>query len=226
MNVPKAPAMRRKAAKAAKGTSGRSRARNTARAAAAGVARAGKGGAGAKPSATQPAKRAAPPRPGAADYMSAGLRLGIAYAQKLLKDVPGNLFAHMPHPMMNHPAFCIGHLSLYGNRVLDLIGRPELVVERPAFMELFKYGTPCVEQDGRYPPKDEIIEHYLERYTTVLDVLPATSDAIFACDAAEEVRSRFPTVGAQVNFLVNNHHMTHLGQVSAWRRAVGLPPVM
>jgi hypothetical protein len=35
-----------------------------------------------------------------------------------------------------------------------------------------------------------------------------------------------PTIGAVANFLLSAHHMMHLGQVSAWRRAVGLGSVL
>jgi hypothetical protein len=31
-----------------------------------------------------------------------------------------------------------------------------------------------------------------------------------------------PTVGAAVNFMLGGHLQMHLGQVSAWRRAMGL----
>jgi hypothetical protein len=41
----------------------------------------------------------------------------------------------------------------------------------------------------------------------------------------ESRRERFPTVGAATNFLLNDHLMFHAGQVSAWRRAVGLGSV-
>jgi hypothetical protein len=144
----------------------------------------------------------------------------------LVKDIPPAQFAHMPHPQMNHPAFCIGHLSLYGDRLLRLIGREELVRERPRYLELFKYGTPCVEQDGRYPPKDEIVAYYLERYDAAMTALPGFEPGLLSRPADESARARFPTVGSQINFLLNNHQMVHLGQVSAWRRAVGLGPAL
>lgn len=38
----------------------------------------------------------------------------------------------------------------------------------------------------------------------------------------ESMRKYFPTVGDMVIFLMTSHEMNHLGQVAAWRRAMGL----
>jgi hypothetical protein len=40
------------------------------------------------------------------------------------------------------------------------------------------------------------------------------------------IKEIFPFVGLAINFMLNNHNMMHVGQVSAWRRAMGLPSVM
>ena len=152
----------------------------------------------------------------------------LGYAETLLKDIPAARFAHMPHPTMNHPAFCIGHLSLYPNKLFGLIGQPNKVVEKKGYDDLFKSGTACVEQDGRYPHKDEIVAHFMERYHAIINAIATTPDEIFARENPLEGRMKeiFPQVGIAVNFMLNNHVMMHLGQISAWRRAVGLPSVL
>ncbi len=161
-----------------------------------------------------------------AEILSAPLRLTLSYAERLLKDIPAGRFAHMPHPMMNHPAFCIGHLSLYPNQVLRMLGEDELLVEKDGWDALFKAGVACVEQDGRYPEKNEIAAHYFERYQTVLAALGDIDESVFARENPAEGRMKtfFLTIGSAANFYLNNHHMSHLGQISAWRRAVGLGP--
>jgi hypothetical protein len=161
------------------------------------------------------------------DIMLAPLRRTIGYAELLVKDIPAADFGHMPHPRMNHPAFCIGHLSLYPNRLFGMIGRPDLVVEKAGWEDLFKAGTACVEQDGRYPAKDELVNHYMERYNAIALALPEVADETLAAETPNErLRSFFPTIGVAANFMLNNHNMMHLGQISAWRRAMGLPSVM
>jgi folate-binding protein YgfZ len=52
-------------------------------------------------------------------------------------------------------------------------------------------------------------------------------DAVFARENPnEKVRSRFPTVGTAIAFMLTSHVMMHFGQVSAWRRCYGLPSAM
>lgn len=166
--------------------------------------------------------------PKVADYFVNCLRPTIGYAELLVKDIPPAKFAHKPHPTMNHPAFIIGHLSLYPNKVFTVLSQPRLIVEKPGFAELFQAGVQCVEQEGRYPGKDEIVAYYLERHKALIQAMGNVSDEALARENPIEgrLKEKFPLVGIAVNFLLNNHHMSHLGQLSAWRRAMGLPSVM
>ena len=42
----------------------------------------------------------------------------------------------------------------------------------------------------------------------------------------EGTRKYFPTVGDMIIFLMTSHEMDHLGQIAAWRRAMGLGPAI
>ena len=165
--------------------------------------------------------------PCAADLIVDSLKFSITYAGDLVQDVSEDQFTHMPHPTMNHPAFCLGHLSIYPNRIFELLGHPEGIVEKDGFAELFKAGVECVPQDGRYPGKDEILGHYVERHEAAIPVIAAARDEqLLAPNPAEgRFREMFPTIGSVTNFLMNTHQLLHLGQISAWRRATGLPSV-
>lgn len=167
-------------------------------------------------------------QPSIASYFSTPLRLEIGYAERLVADIPEQSFAHMPHPTMNHPAFCLGHLSLYPNRALGLIGRSDLIVEKPGYDALFKAGVECIEQDGRYPSKDEITAYFFERHRALADALDETDEEVFQRENPTEGRFRemLPTVGAAVGFLTGGHLMVHLGQISGWRRAMGMASAM
>lgn len=164
----------------------------------------------------------------AIEYFAHCLNITLGYAERVLDGIPADTFAHMPHPGMNHPAFCIGHLSLYPARILTMLGRPELAVEKPGWAELFQAGVACVEQDGRYPGKDELIAHYFEGYRTVGAILPEVTEQTLQQPNPIEGRMKelLPTAGAMVNFMLNNHQMVHLGQISAWRRAMGMGSAM
>jgi len=154
-------------------------------------------------------------------------RVCTSYGELLVKDIPADQFAHMPHPAMNHPAFCIGHLSLYPNRMLHLLGRSDRVEERAGYEELFAAGVECVNEAEKYPGKDELVAFYLDRHRAIADALEEATDEVLAREnpAEGQFRQMAPTIGAALNFILCAHHMTHLGQISAWRRAAGLPGV-
>lgn len=168
----------------------------------------------------------APPQ--ATFYFQQPLHMTLGYAERLLADIPADRFAHMPLPKLNHPAFNIGHLSLYPNRLFTMLGRPDLEVDKAGYAALFAAGTECVEQDGRYPSKDELVSHYFERYRAMLAHLPETSDETMSRANPMEGRMRelFPTIGEAMCFMLHNHQMMHLGQISAWRRVMGMGSAM
>lgn len=156
------------------------------------------------------------------------LRAAVGYAEMLVADIPAEKFAFMPFPMMNHPAFCLGHLSIYPDRILELVGRADLVDRRAEFTELFSAGVECFDDASRYPTKDEIVAYYLERHGVVAEALAGVGSEIYEGEnpAEGEFKEMLPTIGAVVNFMMNSHQMAHLGQISAWRRAIGLGGVM
>lgn len=157
-------------------------------------------------------------------------KFSLNYADILLKGITHDRFARKPQGFdTNNPAFVYGHLAIYPERVFDLIGRPELARPDQRFIDLFSAGKPCLDDpDARiYPAMDEIIARFRTRYEALLPVLAETSDEPFArINPNEKMRDRFPTVGAAVNFLISGHMMIHLGQVSAWRRCMGLGSAM
>ena len=152
----------------------------------------------------------------------------VGYAHALLDPIPDAVFAHLAHPEINHPAFVVGHLSLYLNACLDLLGRSDLAMPFPFDEATFKDGAPCVEQDGRYPAKDALLAYFFGHFATVLKAVEETPAERFAMENPMEGRMKeyFPTIGIAINFLLNNHVMMHLGQVSAWRRLMGLGSAM
>ncbi len=156
------------------------------------------------------------------------LAVTLDYAKALLEPIPEELFAHLFHPQVNHPAFCVGHLAIYPDKALAIMGRADLVRTLPIDEGVFKDGSPCVEQDGRYPSKEVLLPLFFDRYAAAIEALRSFPEARLADLNPMEGRMRemFPTVGAALNFLLNNHVMMHLGQVSAWRRLAGLGSAM
>jgi len=163
---------------------------------------------------------------------NAALRMR-GYAERLLKDVPDHMYARKPTWGLggkeidtNHPAWVFGHLALYPPRIVQMLGGS---VEPPpaAFEPLFKNGAPCLD-DPRgtvYPSMAAINAEFFRQTDAALAALAkATDKQLEAPTPDETARKHFPTVGEMCLFMLNNHVAMHLGQISAWRRCMGLPP--
>jgi hypothetical protein len=158
------------------------------------------------------------------------LSLSLGYAEKLLKDVSADQFGRFAAPggqaiESNHGAFVYGHLSLYAPRILEALGK-----EAPAIPEVFEANfskdAKCVDDvDGTiYPDMEAITTFFFAGYRAALEAFQAADDSVFQQPnpIGGRMTELFPTIGSMHNFYVGGHVMIHMGQVSAWRRMLGL----
>lgn len=160
------------------------------------------------------------------------LQLSIGYADRLLAGIEPNIFARFASPggqivESNHPAFIIGHLSLYAPGIVKQLDRSDLAVSVPdGFEQVFSKDAKCVDDpDGSiYPEMGQVCELFQAGYKNVLNALREASDDTLQRDnpAAGRMAELFPTLGALHGFYVGGHVMMHMGQLSAWRRMQGL----
>jgi hypothetical protein len=160
--------------------------------------------------------------------------LSMGYAETLLKGIPEEQFARFATPggkivRSNHPAFIIGHLGAYGHRVVEELGGPPATDSVPArFTELFSKTATCEDDsDGsRYPSPAEITDVFFTGYRAAIESLRNTSDELLCGENPSDgpIKKRFPTLGGMHGFFMGGHLMVHLGQLSAFRRMLGLPP--
>ena len=166
-------------------------------------------------------------------------RRSLFVAAKLLEGVDPKVAARKPRFETtdgakvidtNHPVFVYGHLSLYPARVAGMIGLNAAGVDIPAaWNDLFKAGAPCIDDVAGtlYPTIGEVGSKLATATEACLAAMDSLDDAALLVPPSDErFRERFFTVGGAANFLLNNHVMLHLGQVSAWRRCFGLPSAM
>lgn len=164
-------------------------------------------------------------------------RLAMHYGTEMIKGVDPKQFARLApgeggkRVKSNHPAWVYGHLSNYPGRALELLGHPDAkkhVDER--YQALFKNGTECLDDpEGTiYPPMQEIMKRWESGYKALFAILEQTPDEVYQRENPAEGRFKevMPTLGAVAGFIAGAHQMSHLGQVSAWRRFMGLPPAM
>ncbi len=156
------------------------------------------------------------------------------YAEKLLKEIKAEDFSTKPligNRLIdcNHPAFLIGHLSLYANRISNLLnlGLDEFKPSQK-YIDLFLKGAKCENDPERkiYPHKDELCDFFYRGTDKVISLLKDITDEQMLSENTDKAsKDRFPLLGGFINYLVTAHPNVHLGQISVWRRCMGLGPV-
>ncbi len=153
-------------------------------------------------------------------------RLCHAYGRKLAEDIPDERLAEQPLPGMNHPAWILGHLAFVGFRGEWLLtGREGWPV---GYAELFAPGTACETDRSRYPSLVELLDAFDASHAALDAAVTAADDERWAAPnpGPGYLRQLLPNLGDMVAHIMSTHEATHLGQLSAWRRAAGMPGVL
>ena len=160
------------------------------------------------------------------------LSLGLGYAERLRSDIAAAQFARFARNgddviVSNHPAFVYGHLSLYPARIIEQLGEDASAWSASeAFNAVFSKDATCKDDpDGSiYPAMEEIVTKFTSSYEAARDVLRAADDEKFHATNPQGGRMQelFPTLGSMHAFYAGGHFMIHMGQLSAWRRMIGL----
>lgn len=161
--------------------------------------------------------------------------VGLRYARKLVDSIPEERFARMSSPggqlvIANHPAFNMGHLTLYPSRIAEMLGVDSATAQPPAhYTGLFSKDAVCVDdvQGQNYPGKLELMEVFYRTYEAALAALRVSDDArLLAANPVDTpLKNVCPTLGSLLAFYMIGHVTSHLGQLSTWRRMEGMPSV-
>ncbi|MDB5294801.1 MAG: hypothetical protein JWO31_784 [Phycisphaerales bacterium] len=147
------------------------------------------------------------------------------YVHKLVDDVPDERWCEQPVAgvALNHAAFTVGHLAWVHDSVTQMIGgTPDLPAE---WKPLFATGAKPLPDRSAYPPRDALLAAFDAAHAKLGSVVLTADPAALAAPAPERMQKRFPTVGAMLAGLMSMHYGSHIGQLSAWRRAIGMPSV-
>ena len=167
--------------------------------------------------------------PGPLDSARTCYAVHTAYGRTLAADLPDDRFTEVPLPGMNPPVWLLGHVAVVGNFALSLLaglGLDAPAVDLPGWRENFGVGTePLVYQPGFAPPsaddlRDAVAATHDRFHARTAEVTPAMCAEPVTI---ERIAARFPTHGDLLTHLLTTHDAVHWGQLSAWRRAAGLP---
>ncbi len=144
------------------------------------------------------------------------------YAQQLVGGITDSDMIAQPVPgvVMNHPAWILSHLAAYAPVVSAILKNEPAIdpLDHP-----FGRNSEPLDDAGVYLPKDKLIAHYLRVHEEALDAFRAVSmHRLAEMTPIERWQGRFPTIASLPEQFFVKHHATHLGQLSAFRRAAGL----
>jgi DinB superfamily len=152
--------------------------------------------------------------------------MALIRAAKLLADVPDERMAEQPVEgcVMNHAAWTIGHLAFASDNGLSFLGlQPAL---DHTWKERFAMGSTPVSDRLRYPAKQVLLAEHRAAHERLLAAAATAEPEVMAQPSPERMRDRFPTIRSLLLGLMTAHEANHLGQLSAWRRAMGFAPVI
>ena len=148
-------------------------------------------------------------------------RFNLGHVEGLVKDLTDEQMVSQPNGVVNHPAWTLRHLASSSNFVAKALG---LESTTPAEWDApSPDGVPSGDTSA-YPSKAELLGHLKAQHERVAEAVTKADAGLFAKDCSEDMRSYFPKVGDLVDYMLTAHEGTHIGQISAWRRAMGLSP--
>ncbi|MCC6679234.1 MAG: DinB family protein [Phycisphaerales bacterium] len=148
-----------------------------------------------------------------------------AYAARLVGDLTPGQFLDQPVPgvVMNHPAWILSHLLIYKTIAARLLrGEP---FEDPLAHPYGPKSRPGPDASAYLPPSDLLRSFQLAHADVGQALNAAPPDLTSRPVPLERWRAMAPTIGDLLLTLMVKHESHHLGQLSAWRRAMTLPPV-
>ncbi len=150
----------------------------------------------------------------------------LEYAKALVQDLSDNQMTTIPaNGLENHPAFTLGHLISGSAGLAEDLGDKFEMPNNWADLFLRKGPGDPRKPDldkSKYPSKQLLLKELEEQHNKVKKLLKC----IDKNKLSEKFKWRFsrymPTLLDIITFMCINHEATHLGQLAAWRRAMGL----
>lgn len=164
------------------------------------------------------------------NFLINSFHFNLRYARELVADVDDALMTKSPGKgLENHPAFTLGHLISAAALTCKYLGGPYDM--DPNWEKLFRRKGPgdprTPDPDNTlYPTKDQLIKELATQHSRVENLLRELDEARLVEPTTWRFDSFLPTMGDLLFFMCITHASMHLGQLAAWRRAMGLPSAL
>lgn len=150
----------------------------------------------------------------------------FAYALDFLReqvaDVSDVDMTAQPNGVVNHPAWTIGHITAATHLLARTIGVPKWLPTE--WVQHYRTGSMPVADAGPYDSKNELLSKLREAQSKITQAIEQMNDSqLDQVFPAEAYRDVFPTIRHALTQVLIGHTAFHVGQVSLWRKAMGLP---
>lgn len=150
-----------------------------------------------------------------------------AYYRRLTADLPEDRLGAVAVPGLKPPVWILGHLAIANDLALRMLGLPTTCPE--SWTAAYRPGSDPAAPTGVVPSKQELIGTFLASHEAILEGLPKADPAAMSDPHGlpMAILAEFtPTKGDLLAHLLTTHPSVHLGQLSTWRRVMGLPEVI
>lgn len=147
------------------------------------------------------------------------------YARGLVADLSPASWTAQPvaDVRINHPAWILCHLNVYAP-ICSAMLRDEPFAD--PIGHRFGQRSEVSENPEEYPPGATVLREFEALHADAEHALSGASPEVFgASNPLDRWRGVNPTIGDMLVTLMVKHESGHLGQLSAWRRAMGMARV-
>lgn len=150
-------------------------------------------------------------------------KFNLGIAQRFVADLTPEQMVLQPSGVVNHPAWTLGHLVMSANGLAMFLGLESQASD--GWDRVFATGGIPSGDAADYPSKDALLAALAAQHERNTEAVLQADPAWLAAPHPDEQRRKyFPTRGDIAAFLMTSHEASHLGQLSAWRRAAGIGP--
>ena len=163
-------------------------------------------------------------------YIIHQYNFNLVWAKGLVEDLEENQMAVTPCTgLENHPAFTLGHLASASALLLSRLGgKPDIPESWTTVFQRSGPGDPQLPtaEIELYPNKKQLLDEMERQHNLVIDTLLVLDEMKLKSEMSWRFSRYFPTTLDLIQFMCVSHEAMHLGQLSAWRRAMSLPSAL
>ncbi len=161
------------------------------------------------------------------DGLIYGWKKNLDYGQRLVADLSEDQMVAQPvcagTAPVNHAAWVLSHLNVYLPIISSIIDKKPF--DDPREHEFGMLSKPEIDRNT-YAAKADLMGSFVAGHERVATQLAAADDSIFENDVMlPRWQPVMPRAGIALPYLMLLHENQHFGQISAWRRVLGLPSV-